>query len=230
VTQATDSVPDAAPARPAPPPRRPEASSLRLAVTLGTAGALAGLLLVFVYQATQPRIQAYKAAMLRKAVQEVLGAPERYETLYVLDGRLTADLPEGVDGSGLERIYAGYRENGERAGFAIASGAAGYQDIVRVIFGYDAVEKTVLGMKVLESKETPGLGDKIEKDMAFVEQFRGARTPLLGVKAGEGGDDPHAIDMITGATISSRTVINVINRALERYGPLMEAYIAEEPR
>ena len=34
----------------------------------------------------------------------------------------------------------------------------------------------VIGMKVLESKETPGLGDKIEKDSAFVAEFRGSCT------------------------------------------------------
>jgi electron transport complex protein RnfG len=79
-------------------------------------------------------------------------------------------------------------------------------------------------MMVLESKETPGLGDKIEKDEAFVSQFDGAIAPLLGVKSGAGTGDPSEIDMITGATISSRTIINIINETLERLGPLIEAY------
>ena len=79
-------------------------------------------------------------------------------------------------------------------------------------------------MKVLESKETPGLGDKIEKDADFVGQFEGALIPLLGVKARNASGDPHEIDMITGATISSRTIIRTINNAIERFGPMFDAY------
>ncbi len=81
-------------------------------------------------------------------------------------------------------------------------------------------------MKVLESKETPGLGDKIEKDSAFVLQFDGAVTPLLGVKPRDATGDLHEIDMITGATISSRVVIRIINNTIERLGPLLDAYAA----
>jgi len=69
----------------------------------------------------------------------------------------------------------------------------------------------VLGMKVLESKETPGLGDKIVKDSTFVSAFRGAGAPLVGVKAGQGSGAAGEVHMITGATISSQAVIDIIN-------------------
>jgi electron transport complex protein RnfG len=80
-------------------------------------------------------------------------------------------------------------------------------------------------MKVLESKETPGLGDKIEKDMDFVTAFDGVAAPIEGVKAGDGSGDPHEVDLITGATISSRTLIRIINNALERLEPMLDAYV-----
>ena len=53
-------------ARPADP------SSARLVATLGFAGLLSGLIIVSVYEATLPRIEAYKAKVLREAVFEVL--------------------------------------------------------------------------------------------------------------------------------------------------------------
>jgi electron transport complex protein RnfG len=93
-----------------------------------------------------------------------------------------------------------------------------------LIFGYDVRTETLLGMKVLESKETPGLGDKIEKDMEFVGQFDGAGVPLVGVKARRGTGDANEIDMITGVTISSRAIVRIINNSLERLGPMIEAY------
>jgi len=206
-----------------------ETPAWRLVMTLAGAGTFAGLLLVFVFQATAPAIAAHKAEMLRLAVQEVLADPERYDTLYLYQDRLTPELPEGVRAQGLERVYLGYGADGEAIGFAIAAGEPGFQDTVRLIFGYDPRTKQLLGMKVLESKETPGLGDKIEKDMEFVHQFRGVTAPLVGYKRKK-GDDPSGIDMITGATISSRAVIRIINHALERYGRHLDAYMEEDAK
>ncbi len=207
-----------------------EVKTSRLLATLALAGAGAGFLIVFVWSWTQPIIQAYKAEQLRLAVQEVLGGPDHFDTLYVYQDALVQELPAGVDGATLEQIFLGYTEDGQRIGFAVAHGEPGFQDIVRVIFGYDRAEQAVLGMKVLESKETPGLGDKIEKDTSFVNQFNGAAVPLLGVKPREATGDPHEIDMITGATISSRVVIRIINNTIERLGPLMDAYTAQVAR
>jgi electron transport complex protein RnfG len=184
------------------PPRPPSSSPARLVGTLAGSGALAGFLLVFAYQASQGTIAAHKEEMLRRAVLEVLKEPARFEALDVAG----------------ERVYAGYDAAGRRVGYAIVAAAPGFADTVRVIFGYDPVTRKLLGMKVLESKETPGLGDKIEQE-PFVRQFEGASTPLVGVKGGGAGE---GIDMITGATISSRTVISIINRALERLAPALQ--------
>lgn len=200
-------------------------SSGRLVFTLAAAGALAGLLIVLVFRGTQPAIAAHKALVLQLAIEEVLAGPSNFDTLYLYDGALVANLPSGVDARASESVYVGYDEEGRPLGYAIAAGEPGFQDVVRIIFGYDPVRDRILGMKVLESKETPGLGDKIEKDTTFVGQFNGAVPPLVGVKSGRGtGEDPREVDMITGATISSRTVIGIINHSLERLGPALTTY------
>jgi len=192
-------------------------------MTLGGAGALAGLAIVTVFGWTEPTIRAYKAEVLRLAIQDVLHQPDRFDTLYVIDGALTLQRPEGSDPDDFERVYLGYRDE-RPVGYAIASGAPGFQDIIGLIFGYDRAEGHTIGMKVLASKETPGLGDKIEKDQAFVTQFDGSSVPLLGVNPRTRTGEAHEIDMITGATISSRTVIRIINEAIERLDPLLEEY------
>jgi electron transport complex protein RnfG len=187
---------------PAAPPAPPASSPLRLVGTLAGAGALAGFFLVLAFQVTQPRILAYKAEVLKQAVREVLKEPARFEEREI----------------GGEKVYVGFDKDGARVGYAIVAAAPGFQDTVRLIFGYDPKTRQLLGMKVLESKETPGLGDRIEGE-AFLGQFGGAATPLVGIKGGGAGEGIH---MITGATISSRAVITMINRALERLGPLLE--------
>jgi electron transport complex protein RnfG len=208
---------------PAAAPAAPAVRSSRLLVTLGVAGTLSGALLVVAFGLTLPTIEANRARELDAAVKEVLKAPQRYETLYVVNRALRAALPEGADPRGLEQVYVGYGPGDRRIGFALVSAEAGFQDVVRVIFGYDPRTKTLIGMKVLESKETPGLGDKIEKDRAFVGQFDGAQVPLIGVKKGR-RSGPRDVVTITGATISSKAVIRIINNALERLGPLVDAY------
>jgi electron transport complex protein RnfG len=209
---------------PAVPSAQQEVPPWRLVSTLGTAGALAGFLIVFVFVATEPTIKAHKAMVLRQAIQEVLKGPASFDTLFVYDGALTAELPAGQDPESMDQIYVGYGDDGSQVGFAMVAAEPGFQDIVQLIFGYEAGSQRVIGMKVLESLETPGLGDKIEKDQSFVREFDGVTSPLVGVKPGRATGDEHEIDMITGATISSRAVIKIINNAIERYSPLIAAH------
>jgi electron transport complex protein RnfG len=206
------------------PPERQETRAVRLLGTLTVAGAFAGVLLVLVNTWTEPRIQAHRAKVLREAIEEVLGGPERYETLFLREDGLTASLPSGADSAGLDRVYIGYDASGQTVGFAIACGEPGFQDVISLLFGFDPVHERIRGMKVLESRETPGLGDKIEKDSAFVAGFEGPAAPIVGVKKGSGTGDAHQVDMITGATISSRTVIDIINHRLEELEPYLRAY------
>ncbi len=205
-----------------------EVSTFRLVATLAVAGTLAGLLIVLVNQHTKPIIDKYKAEQLQKAVYEVLPEAKRYDTYYLVDDNLSASLPEGAKESEFKRIYVGQDAGGNPKGVAISRGESGFQDVIMVIFGFDPVDGTLSGMKILDSKETPGLGDKIFKDAAFVEQFfAGPKIPLVPVKAGAGKGLDNEIDTITGATISSKAVIGIINHALEEWKPILDKGIPQ---
>lgn len=206
------------------PPKGKDVSSLRLLLTLAVAGALAGSILVFVFLWSQPKILAYKAMVLREAVQEVLKGPAHFQSVFVLDGGLTTEVPEGVDTLSLDKVYLGYDQQGNPVGFALEAQGFGFQDVISLIFGYDPQTQEVLGMKVLDNKETPGLGDKIVKDSAFVSGFEGVRAPLVGVKADRNTGQPDQVDMITGATISSKAVIRIINDRIAELKDLLAAY------
>lgn len=209
-------------AAPPPPPVQVSASSVRLIGTLAVAGALAGLAIVLVFQWAHPRIEAYDAEVLAGAVTEVLGGPDHYETVFIENGTLTT-TPQ-ADTADLDRVYVGYDAGGVPKGIAMSAEEPGFQDVIRLIFGYDPSSGDLLGMKVLESYETPGLGDKIVKDSAFVQGFEDVGTPLLGVKKGQGSGGHDEVVMITGATISSRAVIGIINHRLEALKGPVDAY------
>ena len=212
----------------APPMPAKETSSLRLLGLMTIAGAFAGLLIVTAWQATLPRIEHHKGELVQAAVREVLREPATFDTLYVVNGALVKTLPTGTATKGLEAIYLGHDANGKRVGFALSGTENGFQDPVTVMFGYDATSRRLIAMRVLSNKETPGLGDKIEKDTMFVNGFEQAEAPLAGIKPGTAKAKPNDVVMITGATISSRAVIRIINNTVARWQPLLDAYREEQ--
>jgi electron transport complex protein RnfG len=79
-------------------------------------------------------------------------------------------------------------------------------------------------MEVLESRETPGLGDKIYKDAVFVAGFSAlsVEPEIFAVKKGT-KSLPNEIDAITGATISSKAVVRIINEAHAQWSAQLPA-------
>lgn len=191
----------------------------RLVMTLTVAGLLSGLAIVGVYRLTLPQIRANNAAALRRAVFEVLPGAETMQTLVWRDGALT--VPEtGAAGDGIDgvpTVYGGYAADGDFVGYAIPGAGAGFQDTIRLIYGYEPTRRRVVGMEVLESRETPGLGDRIYKDPDFVAEFRDlAVEPRIEAIKGH-GEAPHEVDAITGATISSKAVVSILNAANDEW-------------
>jgi electron transport complex protein RnfG len=185
--------------------------------TLGIAGMCSGFAIVGIFLATQPRIERNRAEALEAAIFRVLeGARSR--AAFVLRGADLVPYESGEEGLPKEEaIYAGYDEAGALLGFAIPAEGAGFQDTIKLIYGFDAVARRVVGMEVLESRETPGLGDKIIKDADFVSNFRNLSVDpeVVVVKAGRTNDNE--VDAISGATISSKAVVRIINASNDRW-------------
>jgi electron transport complex protein RnfG len=194
--------------------------SLRLVATLAIAGLVSGLAIVLAYRGTLPAIRAHQAAALERAVFEVLPGAERMER-RVWDGAgLSA---AGAGGEAGESIFAGYAADGGLVGWAVPAAGAGFQDTIKLIFGLDPAGERALGMTVLESRETPGLGDKIYKDPKFVAEFRGlAVEPAIKLIKGH-GEAANEVDAITGATISSKAVVRIVNEAAALWRPRLPA-------
>lgn len=210
-----------------PPNAATDVRSWKLMTLMTAAGAIAGLLIVTAYQTTLPRIERHRGEVERAAVQEVLKAPRRFDTLYLFNGALVKRLPAATSTKGLEKVYLGHDAAGRRVGFALSGTENGFQDPVTVMFGYDAAAHTLIAMKVIANKETPGLGNKIESDSAFINGFVDVKAPVNGVKRDRGKSGPNDVVMITGATISSRAVVRIINDAVAHWQPYMDAYHEE---
>ena len=190
-------------------------------------GVFCGLLIVSVFQVTRPIIERNKAEALEKAIFHVLPDAST-STTYRLDESGGFEVLEG-EGLGEQLVYAGYDDEHELVGLAVEAQGMGYQDVIGLIYGYSFAEDAIIGIQVLESKETPGLGDKIETDPAFLQNFERLdvslvddqsemANPIVPVKHGA-KSNPWEVDGITGATISSVAIADILNRSAQYWAP-----------
>jgi electron transport complex protein RnfG len=192
-------------------------SSARLILTLSLAGFFSGLVLVGVYELTLPTITANKARELREAVFRVLPGVARMEPMAWVNETLQPAEGESEE-SEIPTVYAGYDEQDALVGYAVPGEGPGFQDTIRLLYGYQPDKRLIVGMEVLDSRETPGLGDKIFKDPAFRENFNALAVDpeVVPVKTGT-KTEPNQVDTITGATISSKAVVTIINTTNQQW-------------
>lgn len=206
-------------------------SSTRLIVSLGLIAMISGLFIVLSVQLTQERIAFNKQQALEKAIFAVL--PEATQTLkYRLDESGLEKLPP--DKGAEANLYAGYAADGTLAGLAMEGSARGYQDVVTVLYGYSLEKQCIIGMTVLQSTETPGLGDRVNHDPVFHENFKNLdasltedgsaiANPIVTVKNGK-KTEPWQIDGISGATVTSMAIGKGLQESTNRMLPLLGKY------
>jgi len=185
---------------------------LRFVLVLFLVNLVAAAILAGVYTVTRPKIEAQKKMAEAKALREV--------------------MPESV-GNRLEKVEdgdAGYwkvfkDENYRPSGYVFIAKKYGYSSVIETMVGIKR-DGSITGVRILNQNETPGLGAKIveilsdktlksalkglfsgkkepEKNILpyFTEQFKGVNVKNIDISN---------IDAITGATISSKAVVESI--------------------
>lgn len=199
-------------------------SSIRLIAAMGLAGFASGMILVGAYLGTLPRIRHNQAEALKRAVFNVLPGTTSFQTYVLQQGRLepfagkAGELPQG------EAVYRGTDAGGHGTGFAIVGNGPGFMDNIKLLFGYLPNKKTIVGMEVLESRETPGLGDKIIFDEHFLANFKALEVEpeIVPVKKGA-KTQANQVDTISGATISAKAVVKILNQGVQKWMPVLPA-------
>ena len=204
------------------------ANSKKMLLAMVGIGVISAFLIVMSFELTLPRVQRLKAEALEKAIFEVLPGTVRTQAFGIdTEGNLyelkEGDKPETA-------LYAGYNKDEKLVGYAVEASGQGYADIISILYGYDPEAQKIIGFQVLESKETPGLGDKINKDEGFLNNFKGLdvsvsndgklRNKVITVKHGE-KQNPWEIDGITGATISSRAIGTIVGESTTKVVPVL---------
>ncbi|MBA0159023.1 electron transport complex subunit RsxG [Pectobacterium carotovorum subsp. carotovorum] len=182
----------------------------RHAMTLALFAAFTTAITAIVNMLTEPTI-SHQAMLQQKMLLDQVVPAELYnsdiqkECYVVTNPALGSSAPH--------RVFIA-RQNGEPVAAALESTAPdGYSGAIRLLVGADFHGK-VLGVRVTEHHETPGLGDKIEVRISdWITRFtglmvQGEHDARWAVKK-EGG----MFDQFTGATITPRAVINSVKRS-----------------
>lgn len=172
-----------------------------------TMGIVFALLLAGTQKAMQPRIFANREAELIEAIAFVVPGTEQREKIRI-DGN---DVYRCSDGKDMV------------LGWAVDASGTGFIDKIQLLIGLSPDGSELLGIKVVNHLETPGLGNKIEQGNPFPEQFAGksTRKPLRVEKRPPQAD--HEVQAITGATYSSKYVTDVVNDVMDRIVPQLPA-------
>ena len=155
----------------------------------------------------RPRIVVNEQLAEKRAVLDAFGLDATGDAQAIaerFDSQIQTETQQDL------AIYSWFDTNGSTKGYAVPFSGAGLWGTIRGYLAVSADLKTVLGLTFVEQNETPGLGGRIDEP-AFKEQFRN-----LSIDLAQGFAYGDQLDAITGATSTSRAVLQILNGLLQQ--------------
>ncbi|MGD8782174.1 MAG: FMN-binding protein [Ignavibacteria bacterium] len=172
---------------------------IKMLITLSVIGIISGGLLSEISEWADPQIAAHRKAATEEAVYQVQPQAKSYE-------QLNLDF----------EVYKVFDENGNSLGYALPYEGNGFQGKIRLMAGLNEELTQLTGLQILEQIETPGLGTKVV-EKPFTDQFIDLSTePQVNWVKGVDPSNPNEIQAITGATISSKSVVFILNDGIKK--------------
>ncbi len=182
-----------------------ESNFFNMVSTLILVTGIAALSLGGIYNITKGPIEEAKLRKQEEAIKAVLPAFERLETRMIRSAH---------EADSLQFNFA-FDEQDHLVGVAVNSFTnKGFSGNIKVMVGL-LPDGTINNTSVLEHKETPGLGDKMQQNKSdWSLQFNGVNPAAFDLRMTKDGGQ---IDAITAATISARAFSDAIQRAYDTF-------------
>ncbi|MCC2253096.1 RnfABCDGE type electron transport complex subunit G [Ruminococcus sp. CLA-AA-H200] len=175
---------------------------------------VSGLLLGAAYGITKEPIAAAQENTRQEAFRTVLPDASSFEAYGDFNTESAASLlsDNGYTSDEITDVQIGTDDSGETVGYVInVTSSEAYDGTLSLSVGI-AADGTVKGVEMLSISETAGLGMKAD-EAEFKDQFKDKQVEKFTyTKNGEEGDD--MIDAISGATITTNSVVNAVDSAL----------------
>ena len=168
----------------------------RYGLILGFICVVAAGLLGIVNALTSPKILAAAQAEEQAALKEVMPLADRFSAVK-------------PDGDKEILYYQAFDRQGKLMGFVFKASGKGYSGVIETLAGI-FLDKKISAIKVISLNETPGLGMRVAEDK-FIAQF-----------SQQNSLDLSAVQAITGATISSRAVMNSVMKKAQEIEELIK--------
>lgn len=183
---------------------------VKYSLTLFIFTAIASGALAFTYASTKDRIERQKFLEKVKGALQAFPEAESSDWIKEREDLLEKVVEEFPETATVFEV----NENGKKLGFVVEVLPKGYGGPVGTMVGI-SLDGEVTGVKVVDHKETPGLGSEVVENLKFLEKFTG-KKPNDPVKIGKD------VDAVTGATISSKAITNAIRQVLDIYQNILK--------
>jgi electron transport complex protein RnfG len=182
-------------------------------------------ILAYTYTTTKIPIEASEAEARRALFEQVLPASMYDNDLLKDEVRIEAG---GLLGNATETEAHRARKSGQPSAVILEVTAPdGYSGDIKLLVAI-GLDGTIVGVRVLAHKETPGLGDYI--DIAHSNWIRNFDRQSLAKTADEQWKvkkDGGGFDYMAGATITPRAVVKAVHQALQYYHEHQDALFAQ---
>ncbi len=187
------------------PPSPKNPASIVAVIALGCTG-----LLALLWMTTKPTIDRAKDQLLQDQLHAVL---ENID----YDNQLTTDTTEIDTPEGIVTVYRARLNNLPVAAIYDTVTLSGYSGAIRLVVGIDT-GGSITGVRVLEHRETPGLGDAIDIEKSdWITNFKMHSLETRSQTQWQVKKDGGEFDQFTGATITPRAVVNAVFNTLDRH-------------
>lgn len=184
-------------------------------VSLATIAAFCTAMVAVTWNLTAERIAANEQEWLERSLQPALAGV--FFDSPVTESKIIIPPPHELPGSDAAIVYRVYAGVKPVAALFVVSARDGYAGPIRLLVGI-AIDGSVTGVRVLQHRETPGLGDRVEIAKSdWVMQFDG--RSLMDPEASNWSirDDGGKFDQLTGASVTSRAVIMAVRTTLNYF-------------
>ena len=189
-----------------------EPGVFKTGLTLALIASICTALVAATHRLTEARILANEKALLEQSLQPALA--NVFFDGGVSESRLVVEPPHELPGNDRALIYRVYAQEQPVAALFAVTARDGFSGAIRILVGIE-YDGTVTGVRILEHKETPGLGDKIESSRSdWVYQFDGRSLGDPAVTGWAIRIDGGEFDQLTGASVTPRAVIKAIRDTL----------------
>ena len=151
---------------------------LKNGVTLAAIAAICTLLVAATYHVTAQRIAANEQAWLERSLQPALSGV--FFDGSVTEYKLELEPPHDLPGNDKAIIYRVFNGSEPVAALFAVTARDGYAGPIRILVGIE-IDGTISGVRIVEHRETPGLGDRIDQSRSdWVYQFDGRSSRHAG--------------------------------------------------